>query len=405
MARRKVPVKRTANPTYPNAGVEAWYRGQLQAIVREMARDMLRGVREAWNAGGGVVTDQALAAHPTHDAAGVMFWHFGEVLLLHRTDGEGWAFPGGGLEPGEDSYRCALRECTEEMGYVHNPAVEGPLEFHHTEHWNGVRFATYQCKLLARFTPLLNAEHDRFIWLRPSVAVRCLKLHPGVRNTLVPFALPPIAADAKPTTPLLLQRALERWGGLWTRRIEKASWRIANDFAKRTKAANDAAMTRQLVQAGFAIRFKPTQLMAQAYDAVIAEQVGLIRSIPQKFLGDVQTLVWQGVMGGSNMQQISEGIQQKYGIAHRRAALIAADQNAKAKAAMERARRLEAGITSAIWQHSHAGVDPRPTHVAMSGEEYPIAEGMWDPAVKKYVWPGTEINCRCTDRPVIPGFA
>lgn len=401
MARRKKQVKRTANPIYPNAGVEAWYRGQLQSFVREMARDMLLMVREAWNEGGGLATDEGLATHPTHDAAGVMFWNAGEVLLVHRNDGEGWAFPGGGLEPGEDTYHCALRECTEEIGYVHNPAVNR-LEFHHTEYWSGVRFATYWCHLSERITPLLNDEHDNFIWLRPSVAVRCLKLHPGVRNTLVPFG---VVMDAKPTTPLLLQRALERWGGLWINRIDKAAHRIATDFTKRSKKANDAAMTRQLVQAGFAIKFKPTKLMATAFDAVIAENVGLIRSIPQKFLTDVQTTVWQGVMGGSNMQHISEGIQQKYGIAHRRAALIASDQNAKAKAAMERARRTEAGITTAIWQHSHAGVDPRPTHVEMSGNEYPVEEGMWDAAVKKYVWPGTEINCRCTDRPVIPGFA
>lgn len=404
MASRKKSIKRTANPTYPNAGVEAWYRDRLQAIVREMARDMLRRVREAWNEGGGIATDGMIAGHegpPTHDAAGVMFWHNDEVLLLHRTDGLGWALPGGGLEPGEDTYRAALRECTEEMGYVHNPATNGALVFHHTQHWRGVRFATYHCTLVERFTPLLNDEHDRFIWMRPGVAVRCLKLHPGVRDSLEPWAM-----DAKkPTTPLLLQRALEKWGGLWTRRIEKAAVNIATDFAKRAKKANDAAMMRQLVQAGFAIKFKPTKLMATAYDAVIAENVGLIRSIPQKFLTDVQNTVWQGVMGGSNMQHISENIQQKYGIAHRRAALIASDQNAKAKAAMERARRKEAGITHAIWQHSHAGVDPRPTHVDMDEQEYPVDEGMWDAAVKKYVWPGTEINCRCTDRPVIPGFA
>lgn len=399
MARRKPTKLKTAAPTYPNAGLDAWYRRQLQQIVREMSRDMLRMVRAAWNEGGGLATD---SMDHTHDAAGVMFWHDGEVLLLHRTDGQGWAFPGGGLEPGEDAISAAVRECREEMGWEHDGYIlNGPITFHHTEQWNGVRFATYQCRLGERFTPQLNDEHDRFMWVRPAVAVKCLTLHPGVRHTLIPFG---VVMDAKPTTPLLLQRALERWGGLWTKRIDKAALNLSTTFASRAKKINDAAVTRQLVQAGFAIKFKPTKVMATAYDAVIAENVGLIKSIPQKFLTDVQNTVWQGVMQGSNMQMVSESIQQKYNISHRRAALIASDQNAKAKAAMERARRKEAGITSAIWHHSHAGVEPRPTHVAMDGEEYPIDEGMWDPAVKKYIWPGTEINCRCTDRPVIPGF-
>jgi uncharacterized protein with gpF-like domain len=91
-------------------------------------------------------------------------------------------------------------------------------------------------------------------------------------------------------------------------------------------------------------------------------------------------------------------------VTHRRAALIARDQNAKAKAAIERAEREELGITEAVWQHSHAGVEPRPTHVAMDQQRYTVTQGMWDSEVQKYIWPGTEINCRCTDRAVIPGF-
>jgi uncharacterized protein with gpF-like domain len=52
------------------------------------------------------------------------------------------------------------------------------------------------------------------------------------------------------------------------------------------------------------------------------------------------------------------------------------------------------GITEGIWLHSHAGRTPRPTHVAMNGKRYLISKGMWDSAVKKFIWPGEEINCR-----------
>lgn len=228
----------------------------------------------------------------------------------------------------------------------------------------------------------------------------------GLPHQLIPM-LPAAAMDAKAARPSLaplLRKALSKWSVLWTQRIEKVSTSIARDFAVQNKNATSAAMQAKLAKAGFTVKFKPTPASTSALDAIIAENVGLIRSIPQKFLTDVEASVWQAVMAGSDLDTLSRDIKTKYGVAWRRAALIASDQNAKAKAAMERARREEVGITEAIWMHSHAGVTPRPTHVAMNDVKYKVGVGMWDPAVNKHIWPGTEINCRCTDRAVIPGF-
>ena len=55
--------------------------------------------------------------------------------------------------------------------------------------------------------------------------------------------------------------------------------------------------------------------------------------------------------------------------------------------------------------HSHAGKKPRPSHVRMNGKTYDVKQGMWDSAEGRYVFPGELINCRCTSRSVIPGFA
>ena len=43
----------------------------------------------------------------------------GRILLAHWNEGgrSGWTLPGGGLEPGEDPERAALREVSEETGY------------------------------------------------------------------------------------------------------------------------------------------------------------------------------------------------------------------------------------------------------------------------------------------------
>ncbi len=198
--------------------------------------------------------------------------------------------------------------------------------------------------------------------------------------------------------------ALSKWGDHWIGNIEEASHQIGAMFARRVWADLDRRMMNMLVRAGFAVRFKPTLAMKQAYRLTIAEQVNLIKSIPQQFLKDVQTSVWQSVMKGADMGELTRTIQNNYGVAHRRAALIARDQNNKAKAIMEAVRREELGITQAIWIHSGGGKEPRPTHLAMNGKRFDVKKGMWDSHEQKWVQPGELINCRCVSRSIIPGL-
>lgn len=223
-------------------------------------------------------------------------------------------------------------------------------------------------------------------------------------------ALPPhryvIAQDArpKPSLSLRLERALSKWGGIWTRRWDSVSRRIAWDFAARNRNATEAGVKRSLKEAGFTVKWRPGKIERNAFDATVAENVALIKSIPQEFHLDVQQVVWDGVRTGNDLFTVADELQKKYDIAHRRAAFIATDQNHKSKAAMEKAMRLEIGVTEAAWMHSHAGKEPRPTHVAMDQKTYKVAEGMYDSAVDKMIWPGTEPRCRCTDRAKVPGF-
>jgi SPP1 gp7 family putative phage head morphogenesis protein len=205
--------------------------------------------------------------------------------------------------------------------------------------------------------------------------------------------------------PIVVLRTVVRlWGRMWRKRFDQMSADIAASFADRSKAHLEVAMRKRLKEAGFTVRFRPSERMTSAYRAVVAENVNLIRSIPQEFLKDVESAVWASVMRGGAMSELSKEIRAKYGVTYRRAALIARDQTNKAKSVMEEARRSEIGIEEATWQHSHAGKKPRPTHVAMDGQTYKIAKGMWDPAVQKFVWPGQLINCRCTSRAKIPNL-
>jgi 8-oxo-dGTP pyrophosphatase MutT (NUDIX family) len=41
----------------------------------------------------------------------------GRLLLIHRTDNDLWALPGGGIDPGETVREAGIRETEEETGY------------------------------------------------------------------------------------------------------------------------------------------------------------------------------------------------------------------------------------------------------------------------------------------------
>ena len=84
----------------------------------------------------------------------------GRVLLCNRTDGEGWAWPGGGLKPGETPEQCAWREFFEETGYRLG-GVGQPLMRRIKD---GCDFTTFICNVEDEFVPRLNHEHSAYGW-------------------------------------------------------------------------------------------------------------------------------------------------------------------------------------------------------------------------------------------------
>jgi SPP1 gp7 family putative phage head morphogenesis protein len=180
---------------------------------------------------------------------------------------------------------------------------------------------------------------------------------------------------------------------------------MASYFAQDIKDRTDAQMKSMLKKSGLTVKFNITPAMRDIMKATVAENVSLIKSIPQEYLKNVEGAVMRSVQVGRDLGALSKELRTKFGVSKRRAALIARDQNNKATSAFQRARQVELGITEAIWMHSHAGKKPRRTHVAMNGKRYDVKQGMWDSDEKEYVFPGQLINCRCTSKSVIQGFS
>jgi SPP1 gp7 family putative phage head morphogenesis protein len=214
---------------------------------------------------------------------------------------------------------------------------------------------------------------------------------------------PPLMAQDSPASDM--REAMRILARRWTSRFDKGAEELAAYFAQSISKRSDAQLRAILKKAGISVKFTMSKPMQDVMTATIGEQVGLIKSIAAQHLSEVEGLVMRSVQQGRNLKTLTDELQKRYHLTRERAVLIARDQNNKATAAMTRVRQQELGMTEAVWLHSHGGRVPRPTHLANSGKKYDIATGWYDPAIKKYIWPGTEVNCRCVSKSIVPGFS
>lgn len=199
-----------------------------------------------------------------------------------------------------------------------------------------------------------------------------------------------------------IRLAVSRLVRRWQRRFDKMGPGIAWHFATGTSKHSDSVLASALRDAGATIRMSETPATREAVKAAITENVALIRSVAQQHLQHVEVLVAQSVAAGRDVGELAQALEERYDLTRRRAAFIARDQNNKATAVIARARQLDLGLEQAIWMHSGGGKEPRPSHLAFSGKIYSVRDGVILDG--ETCWPGTQPNCRCVCRPVIPGF-
>lgn len=211
-----------------------------------------------------------------------------------------------------------------------------------------------------------------------------------------------LAADETPTR--LLQTALGRLARRWLARFDELAPRLADYFSTQVRDRCDRTLAADLRKGGMSVRFRMTPAMRDAFAAVRAENVALIRSIAEQHLTQVEAAVMRSVSQGGDLASLTNELTARHGVTRRRAALIARDQNNKATAAMTRVRHLELGVKQAIWLHSAGGKTPRENHVAFSGKVYDIAAGHDFGDGEGPVHPGQLVNCRCVPKAIVPGF-
>jgi SPP1 gp7 family putative phage head morphogenesis protein len=134
-------------------------------------------------------------------------------------------------------------------------------------------------------------------------------------------------------------------------------------------------------------------VMAEA----VRDNVALIRSIPARHFREIEQIVDEGVRSGSRASAIAKQISERFGVAQRRAELIAADQVGKFHSKLDQIRMTDLGVEEYIWRTS-LDERVRPEHEKRDGKRFK----MDDPPADGH--PGEPVRCRCYREPVIPGL-
>lgn len=177
------------------------------------------------------------------------------------------------------------------------------------------------------------------------------------------------------------------------------------------KMVNDANKSSQSMlynslkdlSGGLSIKTKvTTPEMREIMTASVAENVSLIKSIPQQYLQKVAGAVMRSITTGSGLMDLKEGMAKFDGMTERRANNIAKDQTRKAYNSINAKRAQKVGIRKFEWIHSGGGLHPREDHIALDGQIFSYDDlPVIDENTGETGLPGQAPNCKCTQRPVI----
>jgi len=103
-------------------------------------------------------------------------------------------------------------------------------------------------------------------------------------------------ADASPANALriVMARLVKRWES----KFDEAAEKMAEHFATAAEERSSAALKKALKDGGWSVKFKMTPAQRDIFASTVNQNVALIKSIPQKYLGDVEGLVQRSVQTG-----------------------------------------------------------------------------------------------------------
>ena len=136
----------------------------------------------------------------------------------------------------------------------------------------------------------------------------------------------------------------------------------------------------------------------------VNKNVSLIKSLPEEYLKQVETIVNNGVVSGARYETIAKEITKKTGVNSKlanRIKTIARNEVQTINSQITLRRSESLGIKKGIYRTSK-DERVRKCHDELDGVEFEIKKGAWSKTCSKFIQPGiTDINCRCTYSPII----
>lgn len=195
-----------------------------------------------------------------------------------------------------------------------------------------------------------------------------------------------------------LRRVVERWKSPAFRAIAEG---VAQRFVTTANRVNEERFTKSFGIDVFSNNSElQDYLQASAYD-----NTRLITSIPEQYLGQVESIVMTNVRAGNRPSAITKLLSDQFGVTERRAKFIARDQTSKINGDLSEKRQRGAGFEYFQWIDSDdQRVRTRHEDIADKVTAYGKGIYRWDdlPLSDKGVpiKPGEDYGCRCIARPV-----
>ena len=114
--------------------------------------------------------------------------------------------------------------------------------------------------------------------------------------------------------------------------------------------------------------------VSETVNVFVDRNVALVRNVSDQLRSRISDAVYRGYQERRTTREVAKDISEATGLARARSVRIAGDQNSKISAALDRARRDEAGIS--LFRYRHSGkLHNRPWHKARDGKIYDSATG------------------------------
>lgn len=203
------------------------------------------------------------------------------------------------------------------------------------------------------------------------------------------------------TIAAVIERLRRKWQGEAFSQWAKTT---ASSLVTRTSQINRERFIKSLPK-GIEINVFDDEDILEYMSASAYENARLIKSIPEKYLNQVEAITVNNMRAGIRPSAIVSQLVNQFGVESKRARMIARDQTAKINGDIVKKRQQKAGFVYFKWQASRdERTRTRHTEISQADAGYGPGIYRWDDLPKssdgRPIHPGSDYQCRCVAIPL-----